>query len=116
MCGMTEFIFSFCFCQEDWQDLVHPADESSHQALQLFLTKGLRPPSRPPEPRTEFIFSFCDGEALTGGAPVLMWSPVQIGRQFGNRQFDNVISGFEQPEQNIKLLIYFRLVAFSANI
>jgi hypothetical protein len=23
---------------------------------------------------------------------------------------------FEQPEQNIKLLIYFRLVAFSANI
>jgi hypothetical protein len=30
--------------------LVHPADESSHQALQLFLTKGVRAVhSRPPE-------------------------------------------------------------------
>jgi hypothetical protein len=35
---------------------------------------------RPPESLTEFIFSFCDGEALTGGALVLRWSPVQIGQ------------------------------------
>jgi hypothetical protein len=34
----------------------------------------------------------------------------------GNRQFDIFLFPvLEQPEQNIKLFIYFRLVAFSAN-